>query len=563
MRFLALIYSWFHQYPYRISSFFFVLFILKFAPELLWDFLAFCLIKPYLWWNPDILLTQTNFNQLWYVVICSLLLFVPLVGIIVTMLMSYFDKSLDIIKSVSLAMFTITWVISLLLWPIYKLAYFGYTDYFFNHTYFDYLGLIKFSIGLDGLSLVFVFLTTYIFPLCLLASWETPKKNPALYIMLLFFAQFLLLGFFLTTDILFFFIFFEAILVPFLLLIGFWGSRARRVHAAYMLFYFTFFGSIWMLFGIILLIALQGTTSMSVLNSLPLISFDWQIILCLLFFVSFAIKIPVVPLHIWLPEAHTESPTAGSMLLAGLLLKLGGYGIMRIILPYFPLAWQYLSIDLLIVGIISLISIGLVTLVQSDLKKFIAYSSIAHMAYVIVGLFGDNISYLGGVLVMLAHGLSASAFFFCAGLLYDRFGTRIIALYGGLAKSMPVFATLFFILTLISAGVPGSLNFVGEIELLAGTLFSNIFVGLTFILGLAYSAWYSVWLFVRLFFGLPQTTNEITGTFDSIDINVREFYVLSSLIIPLIIFGINPGYITQIVDPVVVALYSKSLFIAI
>jgi proton-translocating NADH-quinone oxidoreductase chain M len=337
-------------------------------------------------------------------------------------------------------------------------------------------------------------------------------------------------------DLLLFYVFFESILIPMFLMIGIWGSRRRKIRASYLLFFYTLLGSVLMLVAIISIHVKVGTTDY---QTLLLFDFDknQQKILWLAFFLSFASKIPMIPVHIWLPEAHVEAPTTGSVILAGILLKMGSYGFIRFSIPLFPYATLYFTPLVYMIGVISIVYTSLTAIRQTDLKRIIAYASIAHMNLIMLGLFSLNIQGVEGSLIqMISHGVVSSALFLCVGIVYDRHQTRILKYYGGLVIIMPVFISIFLLFIFANAALPGTCNFVGELLLFTGIFQDNIFVTILAATGIVLSGAYSLWLFNRIAYGNLKT-QYIKGFSD---LSKREFYVLLPLIFLTIFLGLYP-----------------------
>lgn len=391
--------------------------------------------------------------------------------------------------------------------------------------------------GVDGISIFFIILTALLIPICILCSWTTVKYRLKEFLVLLFFIEFLLFNVFFVLDLLLFYIFFEGVLIPMFLLIGIWGSRERRIHAAYQFFLYTLFGSVLMLLAILLVYFETGSTNIHVL-----IDSDYselrQIIVWFAFFCSFAVKVPMIPVHIWLPEAHVEAPTAGSVILAGILLKMGTYGMIRFSLPMLPLGTTYFVPLVYTISVISIIYSSCTTIRQVDLKKIIAYSSVAHMNFVTIGIMSNDIQGIeGSIFLMLGHGLVSSGLFLCVGMLYERYHTRIINYYGGLVYGMPIFGVIFLILTFANVSLPLTSNFIGEFLILAGIFNKNIFVAVTAAIGVILGAVYAIWLYNRVMYGVLKY--EYIKEFA--DVNKREFFTYMPLIILIIILGIYPS----------------------
>ena len=445
------------------------------------------------------------------------------------------SAKIELIKQLALFFAMCTFILTLLLWIFYnnEIGNFIYvTEIAWLSNYNIY-----YSLGLDGISLFFIILTTFLTPLCMLISWYSIKYKMKEFLIMLLLTELLLINVFAVCDLFFFYIFFESILIPMFIIIGIWGSRQRKIHAAYQFFFYTLFGSILMLLGIIFIYLHTGTTDIQLLVQSELSHYR-QIILWLAFFASFAVKIPMLPVHIWLPEAHVEAPTAGSVILAGVLLKLGTYGIVRFMIPLFPYAMLYFTPLVYTICIISIIYASATTIRQIDLKKIIAYSSVVHMNFALLGLF-TNTSYgiEGSLYFMLGHGIVSSGLFLCIGVLYDRYHTRNILYYGGLIQTMPIFSVFFLIFTLANLGLPGMVNFVGEFLVLIGVWQSNIIVIFFGSAGLILGAVYGIWLCNRLIFGQLR----IYSFQKFMDVSRREFSILLPLIILIFIMGIYPS----------------------
>ena len=373
-------------------------------------------------------------------------------------------------------------------------------------------------------------------PICILISWNSIIYKIKEFILMLLLTEFLLINVFAVLDLFFFYIFFEGVLIPMFIIIGIWGSRQRKIHAAYQFFFYTLFGSILMLLGIIIIYFETGTTDIQILSQIEL-SKQKQLLLWLAFFASFAVKVPMVPVHIWLPEAHVEAPTAGSVILAGVLLKLGTYGIIRFMIPMFPYAMYYFTPLVFTMCVIGILYSAATTIRQIDLKKIIAYSSVAHMNFALLGLFVNNTQGIeGSLFFMLGHGVVSSALFLCIGILYDRYHTRNILYYGGLAQVMPIFSLFFLVFTLANLGLPGMVNFIGEFLVLIGTWKVNTTVIVLASIGLILGAVYAIWFYNRLVFGQIR----FYSLQKFADLTRREFFLLLPLFIMVFVMGIYP-----------------------
>lgn len=461
-----------------------------------------------------------------------LIILTPIVGVFILFLIPDWKSSL--IKQVSLYTSLITFIFSLFLWIFFDKSTSKF-QFVYEVNWIDTLN-INFSLGIDGISLFLIILTTFLIPLCILTGWESIKHNIKEYMICFLLLDALLITIFCVLDLVLFYIFFESVLIPMFIVIGVWGSRERKVRAAYMLFLYTFLGSLFMLIAIMVIYFDAGTTDIQILLTHEF-SEKRQLLLWLAFFISFAIKIPMVPFHVWLPEAHVEAPTAGSVLLAGVLLKLGGYGILRFSIPMFPEATIYFTPLVYTMSIIAIIYTSLTTLRQIDLKRIIAYSSVAHMNFVTIGMFSLNMQGVeGSILLMLSHGIVSSALFLCIGVLYDRHKTRLLRYYSGVVQVMPIFATLFMLFTMANISLPGTSSFVGEFLVLIGAFNSNTTVAFLATTGIILGAAYSLWLYNRVVFGNLKV--EYIQFF--YDVTRREFLVFVPLVILVFVMGIYP-----------------------
>ena len=400
---------------------------------------------------------------------------------------------------------------------------------------------IVFSFGLDGISLFFFFLSSLLIFLCILFIWEDILfKEYALNLLLI---ELFLLIIFSVLDLLLFYTFFEAILIPMYLMIGIWGSRERKIRAVYLFFFYTLCGSILMLLGILYIYSVTGTLNLELLLTWK---FSWieQIFLWLAFFISFASKIPMFPFHIWLPEAHVEAPTVGSVLLAGILLKLGVYGFLRFSLTLFPDASIFFSPLVYLLSIIGILYASMNAIRQTDLKRIIAYSSIAHMNLVTLGIFSFNILGIeGAILQSISHGFVSGGMFLLVGILYTRYHSRFLFYYGGLVHLMPIYAIFFLIFTMANIALPGTSSFVGEFLLLCGVFKINIIVCIISALGVVLCGAYSLWLYNRIIFG----NLKISYTTNFSDIKLREFFVLLPLLFFIFFMGIYPTFFSSFI----------------
>jgi proton-translocating NADH-quinone oxidoreductase chain M len=395
---------------------------------------------------------------------------------------------------------------------------------------------IIFYLGVDGISLFFILLTTLLIPICLLASWDAIKFNEKEYFIAFLAMEALVVAVFCVLDIILFYVFFESVLIPMFIIIGVWGSRERRIRAAYMFFLYTLLGSVLMLLAILYIYYQVGTTDYQILLTT---TFDPEVqkLLWLAFFASFAVKVPMLPVHIWLPEAHVEAPTAGSVILAGILLKLGSYGFLRFSLPLFPYASVYFTPLIYAFACIAVIYTSLTAIRQTDLKRIIAYASVAHMNLVLIGMFVYNLQGLeGSILQQLSHGLVSGALFLCVGVIYDRHHTRLVKYYSGLAHTMPIYIAIFMFFSMANIALPGTSSFVGEFLILAGAFQTNTTVCVLSATGMILGGGYSLWLFNRVAFGNIKI--QYMNVFS--DVDKREFATLLPLIILTLVMGIYP-----------------------
>ena len=464
----------------------------------------------------------------------SLTIFLPLIGALVILLIKEEESSVINIKKVALWTSIGAFLLSLLIWLQFDSSNPGYQFEekfkWFNEFNFYY------HVGIDGISLFMVILSTFLTPLCILASWESIKKRIKEYMLAFLFLETVMIGMFASVDILLFYIFFEAVLIPMYLIIGIWGGQ-RRIYASFKFFLYTLLGSVLMLIAIVVIYRLTGSMSISDLQG-NYFSRNIQNYLWLAFFASFAVKIPMWPFHTWLPDAHVEAPTAGSVILAGVLLKMGGYGFIRFSLGMLPEASEYFSPLIMTLSVIAVVYTSLVALAQTDIKKLIAYSSVAHMGLVTIGIFVVNSQGLEGAMIqMISHGVVSGALFLCVGVIYDRMHTRDINFYGGLVNKMPIYATVFMIFMLGSVGLPGTSGFIGEFLVIVGAFQYSSLVVIGAASGIVLSAVYMLYLYKRIIFGVIENKklNEI------LDLNTREKIILIPLAIAVIIIGILPN----------------------
>ena len=471
--------------------------------------------------------------------ILSTLLLIPIFGsITILFINSNDDIGKRNIKTVALYTSLVSFIVSLLLWINFdKLT----SSFQYVEQYYWLSENITFHVGVDGISIFLIILTTFLMPFCILTSWDSIKEKVKEYMIAFLILETLMIGVFCALDLVVFYLFFEACLIPMFLIIGVWGGP-RRVYATFKFFLYTLSGSVLMLIAIIYIYIITGTTNIVELNGY-LFDYSIQTWLWLAFFISFAVKMPMFPVHTWLPDAHVEAPTAGSVILAGVLLKMGGYGLLRFSIPLFPIGSFVFMDFVFVLSIIAIIYTSFIAIAQEDIKKLIAYSSVAHMGFVTMGIFTfTHQGIQGGIFQMLSHGLISSALFLSVGVVYERLHTREISVYGGVVKKMPVFAALFLIFTMANVGLPGTSGFVGEFLSLIGVFKVNIYVAIFATTGVILSAAYALWLYKRVVFG--EITNKAIEELK--DINTREYMILFPLAILIILFGVYPNMIIEL-----------------
>lgn len=407
---------------------------------------------------------------------------------------------------------------------------------------------INYHLGIDGISLWLVILTTFLMPVCILCSWHSIEKRVAEFMTLFLILESLVIGTFVSLDLLLFYLFFEAVLIPMYLIIGIWGGQ-NRIYAAYKFFLYTLAGSVLFLLALLYLYFTFNTTDIpTLIAQAPSLGLRVQKWLWLALFASFAVKVPMWPFHTWLPDAHVQAPTAGSVILAGILLKLGGYGFIRFSLPMLPEASHYFANFVFTLSVFAVIYTSLVALVQEDMKKLIAYSSVAHMGFVTIGIFSFTQQGLDGAMFqMISHGVVSGALFLCVGVVYDRMHTREIAQYGGAANVMPYFAAFFMVFTMASAGLPATSGFVGEILVIVGTYKAAPWVAALAATGLVLGAAYMLWLYRRVMFG--EITNPHVAEME--DATTREWLYFVPMILMVIWMGVQPTGISKAISPAV------------
>jgi len=471
--------------------------------------------------------------------ILSILVFFPLAGIVFLLFLD--RKNHQMLKLATLGISLLEFLFSLPLWFRFD-SQTGAMQFVERHNWLPSFG-ISYYVGLDGFSLLLVLLTTFLTPICVLATWEDIQHRVKEFMICLLALMSGMLGVFVALDLFLFYVFWEVMLIPMYLLIGVWGNPARRVYAAIKFFLFTMFGSLLMLVAILVLYfhagKVTGTYTFDLLKlyAVP-VPFYMQFWMFLAFGLAFAIKVPMFPFHTWLPDAHTEAPTVGSVILAAVLLKMGTYGFLRFNMPLFPQAAYYFVPLFSVLAVIGIIYGALVSMMQKDLKRLIAFSSVSHLGFVMLGLFTFTMAGLqGGIIQMINHGLSTGALFLIVGMIYERRHTRMIADFGGLSTPMPIFAAIFMVVALSSIGLPGLNGFVGEFLILLGAFKANMIYSTLAATGVIFAACYMLWMFQRVMFG--QVTNEKNR--DLKDLSWREIAIFAPLLLFILWIGVHPN----------------------
>jgi NADH-quinone oxidoreductase subunit M len=462
--------------------------------------------------------------------ILTVLTWLPLLGAAVLVLLP--KTAIDAIRWLTFAVTMVVFALSLALWQAFDGSNAGF-QFVVNMPWIG--DSIGYRVGVDGISVLFVVLTALLMPFAILASWEVDKRLKE-YMIVFLVLETLMIGVFTTLDLAMFYVFFEGTLMPMFLIIGIWGGAAR-IQASYKFFFYTFIGSVLMLLAIMAMYWNAGTTDI-----VKLLEHDfpesWQPWLWWAFFASLAVKMPMWPFHRWLPEAHVQAPTAGSVILAAILLKLGGYGFIRFSLPMFPDASAQFANVIFFLSVAAIILTSLIALVQTDIKKLIAYSSVAHMGFVTMGIFAGNaLGIQGAMFQMISHGIVSGALFLCVGVIYDRMHTRDIEAYGGLVERMPRYAFAFMVFTMANVGLPGTSGFVGEFLTMIGIFQVNTWVAFGAAFGVILSAGYALWLYRRVIFG-ALTKDSLKGI---LDLNFREKVIIYPLLVLTIVFGFYPA----------------------
>ena len=464
--------------------------------------------------------------------ILSSLILLPTIGALFIFFVRSSSEKYQASKYLSLFISIANFILSVYLWYVFDK---NSVEFQFVENREWLLGFVNYKVGIDGISILFIILTTFITPICIISVNATIKKRLKDFLIAILLMETFMIGVFCSLDLIVFYLFFEAGLIPMFLIIGIWGGE-RRVYSAFKFFLYTLLGSVLMLIAIISIYWITGTTDVEKLYEIGIDS-NYQNLLWLAFFSSFAVKTPMWPVHTWLPDAHVEAPTAGSVLLAAILLKMAGYGFIRFSLGLFPLASDYFVPLIYFLSLVAIIYTSLVALMQEDMKKLIAYSSVAHMGFVTLGIFTmTQQGIVGSIFQMISHGLVSAALFLCVGVVYERHHTRIINKYGGLVQIMPKYAIVFMVFTLGAIGLPGTSGFVGEFLILMGTFKKSFLVATIASLGVILGAAYMLWLYKRIIFG-EIINNEIKSM---IDLKKFEILILFSLVIPIIFFGFYP-----------------------
>ena len=474
----------------------------------------------------------------------SLITFGPLVGALLILLFARGPERARNARWVAIWTSGLAFIASLIVWSQFDPSATGF-QLKERYEWFPQYN-IAFQLGIDGISVYFILLSTFLTPICILASWTSVTKRVSEYMAAFLALETFMVGMFCALDLIAFYVFFEGVLIPMFLIIGIWGG-ARRIYASFKFFLYTLLGSVLMLVAIVAMIATVGGSG---IEDAQLFDFppDMQIWLWLAFFASFAVKMPMWPVHTWLPDAHVEAPTAGSVILAGVLLKMGGYGFLRFSLPMFPDASVFFTPLVYTLSVIAIVYTSLVALAQEDMKKLIAYSSVAHMGYVTIGIFTGNAQGVeGAVFQMLSHGIVSAALFLCVGVVYDRMHTREISRYGGLVHRMPRYAAVMMVFTMGAVGLPGTSGFVGEFLVLTGAFLDNTWVAFLAASGLVLGAVYMLMLYRRVIFGKLEHAD-----LKSIqDLTWRETAIFAPMVVLVLWMGIYPGTFLDGIQPAV------------
>ena len=464
--------------------------------------------------------------------IISALILLPTIGSLFLIFSKSNDQNNSTIKYVALFTSIVNFLLSIYLWYLFDPTTSAFQ---FVEDREWLIGIVNYKVGVDGISILFVVLTAFITPLCIISVNNSVKKRLRDFLIAILIMESFMIGVFCSLDLVIFYLFFEAGLIPMFLIIGIWGGP-KRVYSAFKFFLYTLLGSVLMLVAIISIYWIAGTTDVEKLYQLG-IDPKYQNLLWLAFFSSFAVKTPMWPVHTWLPDAHVEAPTAGSVLLAAILLKMAGYGFIRFSLGLFPIASDLFTPLIYILSLIAIIFTSLIALMQEDMKKLIAYSSVAHMGFVTLGIFTIQQQGIeGSIIQMISHGLVSAALFLCVGVVYDRMHSRLISTYGGIVSIVPKYSVLFMLFTLAALGLPGTSGFIGEFLILMGAFKDNFLVAFVASLGVILGAAYMLWLYKRVVFGklVNDDLNKLS------DLDKSEYFILISLAIPTLFFGFYP-----------------------
>ena len=472
--------------------------------------------------------------------ILSSLILLPTIGALFIFFSKSSDKNNITVKYVALFTSFVNFFLSIYLWILFDQSI---SEFQFVEDRIWIKNFINYKVGVDGISILFILLTTFITPLCIISVNNSIKSRLSEFLIAVLVMESFMIGVFCSLDLVIFYLFFEAGLIPMFLIIGIWGGT-RRVYSAFKFFLYTLLGSVLMLVAIISIYWITGTTDVAELYKIG-IDAKYQNLLWLAFFSSFAVKTPMWPVHTWLPDAHVEAPTAGSVLLAAILLKMAGYGFIRFSLGLFPIASEYFTPLVYSLSVIAIIFTSLIALMQEDMKKLIAYSSVAHMGFVTLGIFTiEQQGIEGSIIQMISHGLVAAALFLCVGVVYDRMHSRLINTYGGIVTIIPKYSVLFMIFTLAALGLPGTSGFVGEFLILMAAFKDNFLVAVIASIGVIIGAAYMLWLYKRVIFGKLINT-ELK---QMVDLNKSELFILSCLAIPTLFFGFYPDPLINTIE---------------
>ena len=472
--------------------------------------------------------------------ILSSLILLPIIGA----LFLFFTKDKNgnnlTAKYVSLFTTIVNFLVSIYLWILFDQSTSNF-QFIEDREWIN--GFINYKVGVDGISILFIILTTFITPLCIISVNNTVKVRLRDFLIAILIMESFMIGVFCALDLVVFYLFFEAGLIPMFLIIGIWGGP-KRVYSAFKFFLYTLLGSVLMLVAIISIYWISGTTDVIKLYEIG-IDPKYQNLLWLAFFSSFAVKTPMWPVHTWLPDAHVEAPTAGSVLLAAILLKMAGYGFIRFSLGLFPIASEIFTPLIYTLSVIAIVFTSLIALMQEDMKKLIAYSSVAHMGFVTLGIFTIQQQGIeGSIIQMISHGLVSAALFLCVGVVYDRMHSRLISSYGGIVTIIPKYSILFMLFTLAALGLPGTSGFIGEFLILMGVFKDNFLVAVIASLGVILGAAYMLWLYKRVVFG-KLVNKDLTKM---VDLNKSEYFILTCLAIPTLFFGFYPDPLINTIE---------------